>query len=97
MNTDVYKGSIQLLEWYDSIGIKHLFLEDVEVEEIIPEIEEAVPLPPITESKSKKLIEIDEKWNEKTNLLELHAAISPCTKCKLGHTRKNFVFGSGNP
>ncbi len=32
-----------------------------------------------------------------TTLEEFRAAICECVNCPLGHTRKSFVFGSGNP
>ena len=34
---------------------------------------------------------------EAGNLSEFNEKIKTCVKCALGHTRKNFVFGSGNP
>lgn len=33
---------------------------------------------------------------EAADLLEFNEKIKTCLKCALGHTRKNFVFGSGN-
>ncbi len=40
---------------------------------------------------------IDPHWAESTSLDKLDSAISGCLKCTLGPTRKNFVFGVGNP
>jgi uracil-DNA glycosylase family 4 len=40
---------------------------------------------------------IPENWNQANNADELKNLINKCTKCSLGFTRKNFVFGSGNP
>lgn len=39
----------------------------------------------------------NEAWAKATSLDELNAMICTCTKCPLGHTRTNFVFGVGNP
>jgi uracil-DNA glycosylase family 4 len=38
-----------------------------------------------------------EPWVAADSLERLNAQICTCTKCSLGHTRKNFVFGVGNP
>ncbi len=40
---------------------------------------------------------IDPKWAESDSLSALDSSISKCMKCSLGATRKNFVFGVGNP
>ena len=39
----------------------------------------------------------NEPWVAAETLEKLNATICTCTKCSLGHTRKNFVFGVGNP
>ena len=39
----------------------------------------------------------DEPWTASSSLAELDSLINTCTKCSLGHTRTNFVFGVGNP
>ncbi|MBX3044736.1 MAG: uracil-DNA glycosylase [Candidatus Kapabacteria bacterium] len=44
-----------------------------------------------------KVISIDETWQKSQSLDELYSKIHKCTECKLGSTRKSFVFGSGNP
>lgn len=38
-----------------------------------------------------------EPWGNAQTLDELNAMICTCTKCPLGFTRTNFVFGVGNP
>jgi DNA polymerase len=38
-----------------------------------------------------------EPWTNATTLSALNEQICTCLKCGLGHTRKNFVFGVGNP
>lgn len=40
---------------------------------------------------------IDPHWHESDSLQALDSRISGCMKCRLGSTRKNFVFGVGNP
>ena len=39
----------------------------------------------------------DEPWMNASSLDQLNEEICTCLKCPLGHTRMNFVFGSGNP
>lgn len=43
------------------------------------------------------LFESDETLKQCTNLGEFKHLISKCQKCPLGATRKNLVFGAGNP
>ncbi len=38
-----------------------------------------------------------EPWGNTETLRDLHDAICSCVKCPLGHSRTNFVFGTGNP
>lgn len=40
---------------------------------------------------------IDPSWVESDSLEKLDSRISGCLKCALGSSRKNFVFGVGNP
>ncbi len=40
---------------------------------------------------------IDPQWHESGSLEVLNSRVSGCMKCRLGSTRKNFVFGVGNP
>lgn len=38
-----------------------------------------------------------EDWEESATLQELDSKINKCNKCRLGSSRKNFVFGTGDP
>ena len=38
-----------------------------------------------------------ESYHSAKSLEELNSLICNCIKCQLGETRKNFVFGTGNP
>jgi len=81
---DILKENVSIIEAdYSDI------LTDAEVKE---EIEPTIYL---TEQKEPKLF--SEDWEESTSLPELDSKINKCTKCRLGSTRKNFVFGKGNP
>jgi uracil-DNA glycosylase len=40
---------------------------------------------------------VPESFHNAKNLEELNSLICNCMKCQLGDTRKNFVFGTGNP
>lgn len=80
---DIYKKNISIAEAeYNEI------LTDSEVNE---DIEENLYK---SEPKEEKLF--SEDWEESVNLQELDSKINKCTKCRLGSTRKNFVFGAGN-
>ena len=39
----------------------------------------------------------NEPWMSSSSLANLEEQICTCLKCPLGHTRTNFVFGTGNP
>ncbi len=39
----------------------------------------------------------EEAWRQASGLDELHRMIGGCLKCPLGSTRRNFVFGVGDP
>lgn len=45
----------------------------------------------------ERLIVINEPWVESPSLDSFNQMICGCQKCELGKTRKNFVFGVGNP
>ena len=56
----------------------------------------AKPLTLLDLAEKKSLEKIDD--SEKGSLLdELSSELGNCTRCKLCHTRKNIVFGEGNP
>lgn len=40
---------------------------------------------------------IDANWYDSNSLEQLNSRVSGCMRCALGTTRKNFVFGVGNP
>jgi uracil-DNA glycosylase len=40
---------------------------------------------------------VSESFHSAKSLEELNSLICNCMKCQLGETRKNFVFGTGNP
>jgi DNA polymerase len=40
---------------------------------------------------------VDPDWMNSKNINQLNSKINSCLKCKLGSTRTNFVFGTGNP
>lgn len=49
------------------------------------------------ELQKNDLFSEDSAWAKANNLEVLYSNIKDCQKCPLGLTRKNFVFGSGNP
>jgi DNA polymerase len=52
----------------------------------------------VSESQTKIYVSSDTgKYMQSSDLKGLEQAISKCKKCPLGSTRKNFVFGTGNP
>jgi DNA polymerase len=60
-------------------------------------IASATPAPHGKVSKSTAPVYPNEPWVSATSLEDLNSMICTCTKCPLGHTRTNFVFGVGNP
>ncbi|MCX7879607.1 MAG: uracil-DNA glycosylase [Ignavibacteria bacterium] len=48
-------------------------------------------------SHSLDIFSIGTDWFSAKTLTELEQKINKCTKCNLGTTRTNFVFGDGNP
>ncbi|MCX7736325.1 MAG: uracil-DNA glycosylase [Candidatus Kapabacteria bacterium] len=62
-----------------------------EVETIIGELNNQILL------SSNDLFTTEPDWVRSNNLDDLYHNIKDCQKCPLGLTRKNFVFGSGNP
>ncbi len=53
--------------------------------------------PEATETITMSAHTTEAAWTATTTLEELNATICGCMQCPLGHTRTNFVFGSGNP
>lgn len=49
-----------------------------------------------TNSVKENLFAFEPEWKKSTNLRQLYEKINTCKNCPLGHTRINFVFGSGN-
>lgn len=49
------------------------------------------------EKSQKTGTSVNPNWQSSQSLLELNKNIHNCLECELGHTRKSFVFGSGNP
>lgn len=45
----------------------------------------------------EKPVYTNQDWKSCQDIPELKNSINQCTNCSLGFTRKNFVFGSGNP
>lgn len=101
---DIFQKAIDYLKQHkelygDEINIKAPLSDSNE--EINEEKKDTEPVP----SNSK--IEILEKpsglfteapnWILANSLEDLYNKIHTCKKCPLGHTRKNFVFGEGNP
>lgn len=56
------------------------------IKPVIASIEQVVP------GKS-----VSPDWRNATSINDLNNKINKCMECQLGKTRKNFVFGSGNP
>jgi DNA polymerase len=52
---------------------------------------------PIVENKLMQESNMTEQWQSATDLESLRMLIGNCTKCSLHKTRKNFVFGVGDP
>ena len=89
--TDSNKPIIDILEYYRNVWGDEIFL---------PETSEAISSKKldIPEKTGKLEIKNSETVEEKRKrLTAFYNEIKDCTKCPLGHTRTNFVFGTGNP
>ncbi|HTP12102.1 MAG TPA: uracil-DNA glycosylase, partial [Bacteroidota bacterium] len=84
---------------------KNLFGDTLMAEERPPAVEYVPSSPqPMTARRTVKenggpslFPEAVEPWQNARSLDELNAMICNCQKCELWETRKNFVFGVGNP
>ncbi|MGB9667570.1 MAG: uracil-DNA glycosylase [Thermosulfidibacteraceae bacterium] len=87
MERDIKKQLLALLEWYKEAGITFYF-KNVEIPRT--SIDKA--------DKKDKVKQKEDKVESKEELLEKirNEALS-CKKCELYKTRKNLVFGEGNP
>jgi DNA polymerase len=69
---------------------EHVIESDEHKKTILPEI--------ISDNMNDKQYEqLPAEWKNAETLEELNSAICNCHQCVLGDTRKNFVFGKGNP
>lgn len=61
--------------------------------------QEGQGMPAIVESSMAHTMKssITPEWESSLSLNVLHDAIHTCMECRLGETRKSFVFGTGNP
>ncbi len=50
----------------------------------------------LQQSVRENLFQFEPEWKSSTSLRQLYELIHTCKNCPLGHTRTNFVFGSGN-
>ncbi|MGD9899004.1 MAG: uracil-DNA glycosylase [Calditrichaceae bacterium] len=86
-----------LLGWYRQVygDIKYLDgkLEDPPARSEKPVVMEA-PRVPVYKAPVKEAVVTHQKSPE---LEKFYLEIKDCSKCSLGETRKNFVFGVGNP
>lgn len=53
--------------------------------------------PELNASLTERLILLDEPWVHAESLQTMNQMICECRKCPLGNSRRNFVFGVGNP
>jgi len=66
--------------------------------EEINEIKKKVETPKEAKPIEEKIIpNIGVEWKKSKSLIELDGLINNCLNCRLGQTRNQFVFGTGNP
>lgn len=100
---NIIKESIELLKYIRDYRGVEIYRKDIPIVEInyndIVDNTEVNEENEITfynsEPNEGKLF--SEDWEESLTLQELDSKINKCSKCRLGSTRKNFVFGTGNP
>lgn len=65
--------------------------------ELIEQSKEVITLTEALSTLPRIRSSITPDWQQSRTLIELKDKIHECTECPLGKTRKNFVFGTGNP
>lgn len=92
---------ISYFETQKEIYGNNLISEKINSEEIIENTpldpDYKSKLSPSTKQQEPSKVTVDPSWINSKSLDELNDKIKNCLECKLGLTRKNFVFGSGNP
>lgn len=89
--TNSNKPIVDILEYYRAVWGDEIFL---------PENKKKVKMDNTTASENagQSGTKNTEDFHRKKQLLDdFYSEIKDCTKCPLGHTRTNFVFGAGNP
>ena len=77
--------------------------EEIEIKktlkpEAIPEILTLPSTRPVKKVLSvSEFLTVEKNWNKSESIQILNNNICTCLECSLGHSRKKFVFGSGNP
>ena len=83
------------LQWYGEVYGQNLYIDgDLTTVDIIAE-ESRQAEPVVWISKSRAQWQVIDNFN--SELKEFYDTIHNCKRCALGSTRKNFVFGAGNP
>ncbi len=79
-------------EFFDNVKKKEAIIDNKTTKQsIISQINQSRDFP------ENDLFAEEPQWSKSDNLEDLYSQIKDCQKCPLGLTRKNFVFGSGNP
>ena len=97
---DVKKFLLQEEELHGRLLLDSSLRKPVTPRRTTPDPTDAEPAlfaPPPAVAKSVIRAYPAEPWVQIGVLDDLNTSICTCTKCSLGHTRKNFVFGVGNP
>lgn len=90
---DLYDSAESLFNWYRSVYTDHLYLDgQLQLPAAHPRPDELSPPPAAPEQVRETIIE-----QGSPELQQYYLDIRDCQKCALGKTRKNFVFGYGNP
>jgi len=96
--SEIVKEVRAFLHWYKEVYGSDVLLEgelaDGSAEPVAKPMVKPVPRPVSTPGKG-----FDERLIHQNNreIKEFYHAIRECQKCPLGQSRKNFVFGMGNP
>jgi DNA polymerase len=106
MNSDIIDKTIAYFEFQKEVFDNNLLIELAKknIEVALPPQKENIILTNVTEkpiindtNMIEKVETVNPDWDKSTNLEILYDNIHNCKECKLGLTRKSFVFGSGNP
>jgi uracil-DNA glycosylase len=100
---DLEKQILEHLKLYQDLGVRWVRMPELKTTPAGRPEKPSVPMPvsskPVSRVLAQKTLEGDLSAGSSVNesLDSIRADLADCRRCKLSPTRKNIVFGSGNP